>query len=95
VESQLYAHPAIQEVAVIAKPDSRRGETVKAVVVLRSEARGVATAEQLTQWARANMAAYKVPRCWEFVDSLPKSASGKILWRVLQEKERRETTDGQ
>ncbi|MBS0420410.1 MAG: long-chain fatty acid--CoA ligase [Proteobacteria bacterium] len=88
VEAQLYAHPAIQEVAVIAKPDERRGETVKAVVVLRTEARGKITPEQLTEWARANMAAYKVPRFWEFVAALPKSASGKILWRVLQEQER-------
>jgi fatty-acyl-CoA synthase len=89
VEAQLYAHPAIQEVAIIAKPDERRGETVKAVVVLRSEARGKVTAEQLTEWARTQMATYKVPRCWEFVETLPKSASGKILWRVLQEQERR------
>jgi fatty-acyl-CoA synthase len=87
VEAQLYAHPAIHEVAVIAKPDDRCGETVKAVVVLRSEARGKVTAEQLTEWARTRMAAYKVPRFWEFVQTLPKSASGKILWRVLQEEE--------
>lgn len=89
VEAQLYAHPAIQEVAVIAKPDERCGETVKAVAVLRSDARGNVTAEQLTEWARTQMAAYKVPRSWEFVQTLPKSASGKILWRVLQEEERR------
>jgi fatty-acyl-CoA synthase len=57
--------------------------------VLRPEARGQLTAEQLTQWARANMAAYKVPRYWEFVESLPKTASGKIRWRMLQEEERR------
>jgi fatty-acyl-CoA synthase len=47
------------------------------------------TPEQLTEWARTNMAAYKVPRFWEFVESLPKSASGKILWRVLQEQEKK------
>jgi len=88
VEAQLYAHPAIEEVAIISKPDPRRGETVKAVVVLKARARETTTPEALTDWARQNMAAYKVPRTWEFVDSLPKSASGKILWRVLQEKER-------
>jgi fatty-acyl-CoA synthase len=92
VEAQLYAHPAIQEVAIIAKPDERRGETVKAVVILRPEARGKVTAEQLSEWARANMATYKVPRFWDFVETLPKSASGKILWRVLQEEERRIAT---
>lgn len=87
VEAQLYAHPAIREVVIIAKPDIRRGEAVKAVVVLRDEARGTVTAEELMEWSRINMAAYKVPRHWDFVDSLPKSASGKILWRILQEKE--------
>ena len=87
VEALLYAHPAVQEVAIISKPDPRRGETVKAVVVPKSHARDKLTAEELTDWARQNMAAYKVPRVWEFVDSLPKSASGKILWRVLQERE--------
>jgi len=89
VEAQLYAHPAVQECAIIAKPDARLGETVKAVVVLRASARGQVTSDQMTAWARENMAAYKVPREWEFVESLPKSGSGKILWRVLQEEERR------
>src|SRR5262249_30236566 len=89
VEAQLYAHPGIQEVVIIAKPEPRRGETVKAVVVLRPEARGQVTEEQLTQWARSNMAAYKVPRYWQFVDSLPKTASGKIQWRMLQDEELR------
>ncbi len=88
VEAQLYAHPAVQEVAIISKPDPRRGETVKAVVVLKELARDRITADELAAWARQNMAAYKVPRIWEFVASLPKSASGKILWRVLQERER-------
>ena len=88
VEAQLYANPVIQEVVVISKPDPRRGETVKAVVVLKAHARGKITADELTDWARQKMAAYKVPRVWELVDSLPKSASGKILWRELQERER-------
>jgi fatty-acyl-CoA synthase len=89
VEAQLYAHPAVQEVAIISKPDPRRGETVKAVCILRKEARGQVTAEQLTEWARQNMAAYKVPREWEFVETLPKSPTGKIMWRLLQEEEQR------
>jgi fatty-acyl-CoA synthase len=95
VEAQLYAHPAVQEVAVISKPDPRRGETVKAVVVLEAKARDKITADELTHWARQNMAAYKVPRVWEFVDSLPKSASGKILWRLLQEQEQERDRVGQ
>jgi fatty-acyl-CoA synthase len=87
VESQLYAHPAIQEAAVISQKDPRRGETVKAVVVLKPSARGEVTEQQIIDWSREQMAAYKVPRSVEFVDSLPKSGSGKIMWRVLQEKE--------
>jgi fatty-acyl-CoA synthase len=87
VESLLYAHPAVQEAVVISRKDPRRGETVKAVVVLKPAARGQQTPEQLIEWARERMAAYKVPRIVEFVDSVPKSLSGKVLWRALQEKE--------
>jgi fatty-acyl-CoA synthase len=88
VETQLYAHPAVQEVAIVAKPDVRSGESVKAFVVLHAASRGQVTDEQLASWARERMAVYKVPRYWEFVEALPKSGSGKILWRVLQEEER-------
>ncbi len=87
VEAMLYAHPAIQEAAVIAKKDPRRGEAVKAVVVLKPSARGQIHADELHRWARENMAAYKVPQTFELAESLPKSATGKILWRALQEKE--------
>ncbi|HWQ37573.1 MAG TPA: long-chain fatty acid--CoA ligase [Burkholderiales bacterium] len=87
VEAALYKHPDIKEVAVISAPDARRGETVKAVVVLRDEARGKLTAEALIAWARGHMAAYKVPRLVEFVDALPRSGTGKIQWRALQEAE--------
>ncbi|HEY6876772.1 MAG TPA: long-chain fatty acid--CoA ligase [Polyangiales bacterium] len=85
VEAQLYAHPAIQEVAVIAQRDARRGEAVKAVVVRKPG--GALTEEALIAWARTQMAAYKVPRSVEFVSELPKTASGKVLWRALQERE--------
>jgi fatty-acyl-CoA synthase len=87
VEATLYKHPDIQEVAVISAPDQRRGETVKAVVVLKDEARGRTTAQMLIEWARAHMAAYKVPRLVEFSAALPRSGTGKIQWRALQEKE--------
>jgi fatty-acyl-CoA synthase len=86
VETLLYRHPAVQEACVIASPDERRGETVKALVVLRESHRGTIPAEIL-EWARGTMAAYKCPRSVELVDRLPKSASGKVLWRVLQEQE--------
>ena len=87
VESLLYRHPAIQEACVISSPDERRGETVKAVVVLRETHRDT-TPEAIMEWARGEMAAYKCPRSVEMVASLPKSASGKVLWRALQEQER-------
>jgi fatty-acyl-CoA synthase len=93
VESMLYAHPAIQEAVVIARPDARRGEGVKAVVVLRQTARGQVDGEALQRWAKEHMAAYKVPCEFELVESLPKSATGKIQWRVLQEKEREKETE--
>ncbi|MEJ6000386.1 long-chain fatty acid--CoA ligase [Paucibacter soli] len=87
VELLLYKHPAVQEACVIAARDAYRGETVKVVLVLRAEARGKITAEDIIAWSREHMAAYKVPRIIEFADSLPKSGSGKVMWRLLQERE--------
>ncbi len=85
VEAAMYRHPAIKECCVIASPDERRGETVKAVVVLKPESK--ATGEEILAWARTRMAAYKAPRRIEFIDALPRSGTGKLLWRALQEKE--------
>jgi fatty-acyl-CoA synthase len=87
VEMLLYKHPSVQEACIIAARDAYRGETVKAVVVLRAEAKGNTTAEDIIDWARDNMAAYKVPKIVQFVDSLPKSGSGKVMWRLLQDQE--------
>jgi len=87
VELLLYKHPAVQEACIIAARDAYRGETVKAVIVLRTEARGTTTPEDITAWARDNMAAYKVPKIVQFVDALPKSGSGKVMWRQLQDQE--------
>jgi fatty-acyl-CoA synthase len=87
VESLLYKHPAIQEACIIASHDPYRGETVKAVVVLRADAKGRTAADDIIGWAREHMAAYKVPRLVEFVDELPKSGTGKVMWRALQERE--------
>ncbi|MEO8153035.1 MAG: long-chain fatty acid--CoA ligase [Rhizobacter sp.] len=88
VEMLLYKHPAVQEACIIAARDAYRGETVKAVVVLRAEAKGKTTEQDITDWARDHMAAYKVPKIVQFVDSLPKSGSGKVMWRLLQDQER-------
>jgi fatty-acyl-CoA synthase len=71
---------------VIAAPDARRGETVKAVIALKAEYRATTSAEDILDWAHGEMAAYKAPRLVEFVDALPRSGSGKIQWRALQEK---------
>jgi fatty-acyl-CoA synthase len=87
VESLLYGHPDIQEACVVSARDARRGETVKAFVVLKPARRGHVSPEQIMEWARGKMAAYKVPTRIAFEDSLPKSATGKIQWRLLQERE--------
>jgi len=82
VESLLYEHPAIHEACIVAVPDERQGESVKALVVRKP---GTALDEaQLIAWCREHMAAYKAPRHVEFRAALPKSGTGKVLWRELQ-----------
>jgi fatty-acyl-CoA synthase len=88
VENAMYEHPAIHEACVIAVEDAHRGETVKALVVLKPEYRGQVSAQDIIDWGRQRMAVYKAPRMVEFMDQLPKSGTGKILWRELQENER-------
>ncbi len=88
VESLMYQHPAILEACVIGVSDAHRGETVKAFVVLRPEWQGRIEGPAIIDWCRQNMAAFKVPRIVEFLDALPKSGSGKIQWRELQDRER-------
>ena len=87
VELLLFKCPLVQEACIIASRDAYRGETVKAVIVLREAARATAKPDDIIAWAREHMAAYKVPRIVEFADALPKSGSGKVMWRLLQEKE--------
>lgn len=87
VETTMYRHPAIKEVCVIGTRSAHRGETVKAFVVLAPACASGVTPEDVIAWARDHMASYKVPRIVEFVESLPKSGSGKIMWRELQERE--------
>jgi fatty-acyl-CoA synthase len=92
VEALMFRHPAIQEACVIAAHDAYRGETVKAVVVLRPAHKGQVSEQEIVDWCRENMAVYKVPRIVQFADALPKSGSGKVMWRSLQEAEAREQT---
>jgi fatty-acyl-CoA synthase len=87
VESIMYGHPAIKECCIISTPDSYRGESVKALVVLHDAAKASTTADDIIGWARGAMANYKTPRSVVLVDSLPRSESNKISWRSLQEAE--------
>jgi long-chain acyl-CoA synthetase len=83
VEEVLFEHPKVMECAVIGIPDETRGETVKAFLVL---APGMtATVEEIRAYCKEKMAVYKVPTHVEFVDTLPKTAVGKVLRRELRE----------
>jgi long-chain acyl-CoA synthetase len=86
VEEVLSEHPKVLEVAVSGVPDAYRGEIVKAFVVLRTGEQ--ATTEEIREFAKARLAAYKVPRAVEFRDELPKTLIGKVLRRALVEEER-------
>ena len=87
VEALMFRHPSIAEACVIGTRDAYRGESVKAVVVLRQEARGQVTEQDIINWCHEHMAVYKAPRVVQFVEALPKSGSGKVMWRLLQEQE--------
>ncbi|MBT2688157.1 long-chain-fatty-acid--CoA ligase [Bacillus sp. ISL-47] len=87
IEEVLYEHPAVQEVVAAGIPDPYRGETVKAYIVLKEGSE--ATEDELNQFARKHLAAYKVPRLYEFRQELPKTAVGKILRRALVDEEKK------
>jgi acyl-CoA synthetase (AMP-forming)/AMP-acid ligase II len=89
LESTMYSHPAVYEACIVAIQDGRGGEAVKAILVIRPDHRCAVSEAGIIAWCREQMSAYKVPRKVEFVDALPKSSTGKILWRELQEKEGR------
>ncbi|MFZ3129134.1 MAG: long-chain fatty acid--CoA ligase, partial [Rhodoferax sp.] len=76
-----------QEACIISTKDSYRGESVKAVVVLRPSHQDLVTEQDIIDWCRDNMAVYKVPRVVQFASTLPKSGTGKVMWRHLQEAE--------
>lgn len=85
VEALMKEHEAILQVAAVGVPDTVRGESVKAFIVLKPEYKGKITESAIIEWAKQKMAAYKYPRKVEFRDSLPATSSGKVLRRLLKE----------
>jgi acyl-CoA synthetase (AMP-forming)/AMP-acid ligase II len=84
VERVLYDHASVLEVAVVGRPDDRWGEVPVAFVVLQPDA--IATADQLIDHCRGQLARFKVPQAVEFVDALPRNPSGKVLKRELRDR---------
>ncbi|HEU0000894.1 MAG TPA: AMP-binding protein [Ktedonobacteraceae bacterium] len=87
LEALLLEHPAVADVAVIAKPSEEAGEIPKAFVVLRSDYADL-NPDELVAWANGKLAAYKNVREVEYIDAIPRNPSGKILRRILKEQER-------
>ncbi len=83
VEGVLHSHPAIDEAAVVGIPDPQWGESVRAIVALKSSSN--ATAEEIIEYSRSRLASYKKPESVIFVDALPRGPLGKVLKRVLRE----------
>jgi len=88
IEAVLQDHPTVIGACVIGVPDPKVGERIKAIVVLKEDARGV-DASELTRWCRERLAPYKIPQYIEFRDMLPKSKVGKLLRREIRAEERR------
>ncbi|MFX1418211.1 MAG: AMP-binding protein [Promethearchaeota archaeon] len=90
VEEKLYEHPAILEAGVVSAPDPNIGETIKAYVALKPEYQGKVTEQEIIDWSKDKMAAYKYPRQVEFVTILPRTSVGKIFRRKLRERATKE-----
>jgi len=91
IEAVLQDHPTVIGACVVGVADARVGERIKAMVVLKEDARGV-DASELLKWCRERLAPYKIPGYIEFRDMLPKSKVGKLLRREIREEERRKTS---
>ena len=84
VEEVLYAHPAVREAAVLGIPDEKYGEEVRAVISLKDGCQ--VTPEEITQYCKEHLAAYKYPRIVDIIDDLPKGSTGKILKRAIRDR---------
>lgn len=91
IEAVLQDHPTVIGACVVGVPDPKVGERIKAIVVLKEDARGV-DASELIKWCRERLAPYKIPQYIEFRDMLPKSKVGKLLRREIRDEERRKIT---
>ena len=87
LEALLLEHPAVADVAVVAKPDEEAGEVPKAFVVLRAGHEHL-NPHELIAWANGKLATYKNVREVEYINAIPRNPSGKILRRILKEQER-------
>jgi long-chain acyl-CoA synthetase len=88
IEAVLQDHPTVIGACCVGIPDPRVGERIKAIVVLKEDAKGVGSTE-LTKWCRDRLASYKIPHYIEFRDMLPKSKVGKLLRREIRDEEKR------
>ncbi len=88
VETLMYQHPAVLEACVIGARTRIAARPSRRSWCCGPNGAGASTEQAIIDWCRENMAAYKVPRMVAFVEALPKSGSGKIQWRELQERER-------
>lgn len=93
IEAVLQEHPAVVAACVVGVPDPKVGERIKALVVLKSDVKGLSGYE-LIRWCRQRLASYKVPQHIEFRDMLPKSKVGKLLRREVRGEERRRVEKG-
>jgi long-chain acyl-CoA synthetase len=93
IEAVLQAHPAVVAACVVGVPDAAVGERIKAVVVLKTDVKGV-TGYDLIAWCRERLAPYKVPHHVEFRDMLPRSKVGKLLRREIRGEERKRAAIG-
>jgi long-chain acyl-CoA synthetase len=86
IEAVLQDHHAVMGACVVGVPDERVGERIKAIVVLKEDAKGV-DGKELIEWCRKKLAPYKIPKYIEFRDMLPKSKVGKLLRREVRDEE--------